>query len=346
MKPTEERERELVTRWRNGDTQAGRELVEAYERILFVGVSHYVRSTPTSVEDLAQIVRTELLEAFRKSDPVGEYRPSTYAMKYAFGATINQCSRDSTIAVKYRARRRAREHERSGKDLPDYLRLQICLRETASLDEPLPASDGAAAVTLLDLLPGDLPLPDERLVHTDALAARRATIDAALSKLSDRERQAVSMYLMTEDEPTLQEVAAAMGISHQAVHQNLVKALPKLRKAIALALGPDAPRTQPDAAAPKKAPPLRPTGESQSGALLRALLRVGSAPVKELVAATHGQVPDQTVYGLLRRMLAAGLVAQSTSRNGVGRLVTFYGLTDAGRAEATRLSDAQHPEAA
>ena len=202
---TNEQERELSERIRQGDQKALNKLVEANLRFV-VKIAQQYRGRGVELDDLVSEGNIGLMKAAAKFDATRGVRFVNFAVVYIrqqIEKALPASSEDSAALVS----RKSDVHE-------------------ASLDAPL---GHRAGVSLLSVLVNkDLPDSDAR-VHS---AAIEEAVIFALDCLSERERQIVnSFYGIGQEHETMAEIAEDLGVKRERVRQLRKKALRRLRKA-------------------------------------------------------------------------------------------------------------------
>lgn len=344
---TPELERELVTRYQAGDREAGRVIVETFERLTLSAIVQRVGKIRRDLDDAVQDVRMFILEAARRFDLDRGNRFGSYVSKFAFGRFVMSTSRDSVIVVKSNADRDVREAEKIGREVSDRLRCHLRMRHVASLD----AAISEEGDTWHDVVAGDLPHPDARIVQVDTDARRAFIVAHVLEVLSERERNIVQRYHMSEKQPTLREIAPDFGVTYERVRQILEKAMPKMQRAVravateddrSLWGGKSAPPT-----AAVRAPKRSDTWLDEYALIvLRALRRAGFATAPDLSAASRGQVGKEKTYRALDAAEKAGVVQSRVQTGSTAHATRHYWLTDHGRAVLDAVARAGRPEAA
>jgi RNA polymerase sigma-32 factor len=330
-----EHERELVARWQRGDRDAGAALLAANESLLGKLVGS--RAHPSRREDAMQDARLGFLRAAQRYDPSEGPRLATYASKWARGESLKATYEDTTIAVKSTAVARARRVARSG-ELPRKRALTMRLRSTRSLDEPI----NDIGETLRDVLAGESPSPEALIDHVDADARRETIASHVLGALADRERDIVRRYYMSDERPTLREIANDAGVCHERVSQLLNESMLKLRRAVRAVM------TEDDRLLGSRRPSKPVDGwlDDHTIIVLRALRRAGSATAKDLTAASRGQVSETRTYKVLKEAEKRGVVQFKIQPGSTALPARHYSLTDHGRTVLDSATNSRGSKAA
>lgn len=237
LKPEEERD--LASRWRAGEQDAGRKLIEASLPFVITIATEY-RRWGVPLEDLIQQGNLGLLKAAMRFDPQRDCRLITYAV-YWIRAEIRdyvvRAYRVVRIGGSKGERRALRMYRRTREDDPAKLAalsgvstehaarlLPMLKQRDMSLDA---APDGESPA--IDRLRDTHASPEEVTIERSTGAHARERIDAALTTLSDRERWIVENRVLSDGEVTLESLGQKLGISKERVRQIEARALQKLR---------------------------------------------------------------------------------------------------------------------
>lgn len=244
----ESEERELGRQIAAGDDSARKKLEEGNLRLVVSLAKHYTgRGVP--LMDLIQEGNMGLMRAAEKYDYTKENRFSTYAswwIKEAMQRAIDQQSREIRVPVHVaenmkRVQRAAKEllqtlgrdatpreiaenlGDRSEEDVKNIL---TYLQNPVSLETPV-GDDGENSL-------GDMVEDRSETTPEDAmnLLAQREEVRDLLEKLTERERQVISMRYGLGDESThtLEEIGEILGVTRERVRQIEARAMEKLRK--------------------------------------------------------------------------------------------------------------------
>ncbi|MCC2253995.1 sigma-70 family RNA polymerase sigma factor [Ruminococcus sp. CLA-AA-H200] len=244
----ESEERELGRQIAAGDDSARKKLEEGNLRLVVSLAKHYTgRGVP--LMDLIQEGNMGLMRAAEKYDYTKENRFSTYAswwIKEAMQRAIDQQSREIRVPVHVaenmkRVQRAAKELQQTlGRDATpreiaenlgdrseeDVKNILTYLQNPVSLETPV-GDDGENSL-------GDMVEDRSETTPEDAmnLLAQREEVRDLLEKLTERERQVISMRYGLGDESThtLEEIGEILGVTRERVRQIEARAMEKLRK--------------------------------------------------------------------------------------------------------------------
>jgi RNA polymerase primary sigma factor len=242
---TREEEYALGTRARAGDEEAVTDLVRANLRFV-VSVAKPFAIYAVPLDDLIAEGNAGLLRAARKFDPDRGVKFISYAVWWIRQAILQAIAEQGRAVriplnrsmLHYRTLKTAGHlaqrlgrvptpHEvaaETGLSLPEVQAAMAGGAPVVRLDAPL-SPDGHS--TLSDLLPDHGAQADTLCDDT----ARVSTIATAVEKLSPREGLILRLYygLGEEDEMTLEEIGARLGVTRERVRQIKEKALTHLR---------------------------------------------------------------------------------------------------------------------
>lgn len=241
---TPEAERDLACRFRSGDRDAGRRLIEACLPFV-VAIALEYRRWGIPMEDIVQEGNIGLLKAADRFDPDRGCRLATYSA-YWIRAEIREHVVRSYRIVRLgsskserralRAYRRTREHdpevlsrmsglstEKVGALLP------LLMARDVSLDRAL-TPDG---VTPGERLASTARSPEEEACLTDERERMHAALVTVLAELSPRERRIMKRRWLTENPVTLEALGIDFGVSKERVRQLEVRAKRRMRLRIA-----------------------------------------------------------------------------------------------------------------
>jgi RNA polymerase primary sigma factor len=247
LTPDEERELGQRIQQPGGDPDALRRLVEANLRFV-VAYAKRFRHSRVSLLDLINEGNIGLIQAAKKFDPDKNVKFITYAVWWIrqailhalseHGATFRLPQKQANVLYRVERSKQAlgRELERAPteKELaeeldmdPEEVRLLLASNQTIlSLNEPVDEEGEAEFGDLLEQYV--VPSTDEEILRESFTD----TLREALGKLSEKERQILSMrFGLADDNPrTLREIGDALGISRERVRQIENQALAKLRR--------------------------------------------------------------------------------------------------------------------
>jgi RNA polymerase sigma-32 factor len=253
---TQEEETTFARRWRDqGDRQAAYYLVTSHLRLVAKIAMRY-RGYGLPIADIVSEGNIGLMQAVRRFDPERGIRLSTYAMWW-IKATIQEYVLRSWSLVKISAnaaqkklffKLRRSKSAISALDEGDLqpeqamaiaARLQVPEREVVDMDRRLrgdvslnsPINDDSDAESALDRLIDPSPAQDVKFADNEELARRREMLNAAIERLSPREKHIFTARYLTDDPPKLEALAAEYGISRERIRQIEVRAFQKVQAA-------------------------------------------------------------------------------------------------------------------
>jgi RNA polymerase sigma-32 factor len=238
-----ETERALAVRWRAGDDDAGRRLVEA--SLPFVlRVAREYRRWGVPLEDLVQQGNLGLLKAAAKYDPDKSCRLVTYAA-YWIRAEIRdyvvRTYRIVRLGTTRTERRAMRTYRREGIGTAAELAQQSGMPQAraeklwpllAGGDMSLDARFGDRGPAV-DRLRDQQADPERSVMRDHTNRAVREALSEALGELSDRERRIVEARMLADDPCTLEHLGREMGVSKERVRQLEARARRKLQHSLA-----------------------------------------------------------------------------------------------------------------
>ncbi len=253
---TQEEETRFARRWREqGEREAAYRLVTSHLRLVAKIAMRY-RGYGLPISDLVSEGNVGLMQAVRRFDPERGIRLSTYAMWW-IKATIHEYVLRSWSLVKISANsvqkklffklkrfKSAISALEDGDLRPDQVkaiaaRLEVPEREVVDMDRRLrgdlslnaPINDDGGAESALERLVDPSPAQDVELANEQELTQRRETLEAAIAKLSPREKHIFTARYLMEDPPKLETLAAQYGISRERVRQIEVRSFQKVQAA-------------------------------------------------------------------------------------------------------------------
>ncbi len=235
-------ERRLAHRWRDGDQDAGRRLVEASLPFVITIASEY-RRWGIPLEDLIQQGNLGLLKGAIRFEPERECRLITYAV-YWIRAEIRDYVvrgyRVVRIGGSKGERRALRAYRRTREEDPvklgavsglDPKRIEALMplfkQRDVSLDAAEPG-EPSGVDRLRDLSPS----PEERVLEKFETQIAHSRIQEALGLLTARERWVLERRVLADTGTTLDALGQKLGISKERVRQIEARALEKLRASL------------------------------------------------------------------------------------------------------------------
>ncbi|UQA57205.1 sigma-70 family RNA polymerase sigma factor [Polyangium aurulentum] len=231
---TAEVERELAIRWKAGDREAGRLLIEACLSYVMTIARQY-RRWGAPFEDIVQQGNIGLLQAAERFDPTRGYRLATFASYWIRAEIRDYVTRNYRIVRlgASKAERRAVRFYR-----------RAFVKDATALSEMTGLSEGRAHA-LMPLLAGpDAPLdpspqrdgladsapsPETLVCLADERARLECAVKTALDELSPRERQVIERRLLSDEPETLAALGASFGVSKERVRQVEERAKERMR---------------------------------------------------------------------------------------------------------------------
>jgi RNA polymerase sigma-32 factor len=233
-------ERELVHRWRAGDQDAGRRLIEACLPFVMTIALEY-RRWGIPLEDIVQEGNIGLLKAADRFDPERGTRLVTYAAYWVRaeirdhvvrGYRIVRLGASKTERRALRVYRKTRERDPAALAAASGLTVEraealmpLLQARDVSLDER--SADGVAP---LDRMPGHAPSPEETVAASEEKSLVEAALGRAVDELPPREREIMRVRWLTETPETLEQVGHRFGISKERVRQIEERAKRRVRE--------------------------------------------------------------------------------------------------------------------
>jgi RNA polymerase sigma-32 factor len=223
-------ERDLAERYRSGDRQASRRLIEGCLDCV-MAIAYEYRRWGAPIEDLVQEGNIGLLKAVERFDPGRGVRLATYA-GYWIRAEIREY-----VARHYRIvqlgsskgeRRALRLYRKTREQRPEVLAAMSGLsaeRVTALLplllsgDVSLTAQPGDDRPDILERLADGKGTPEQALCDADERQHVSHAVADAISALTPREQDIVRQRLLADEPATLERLGVAWGVSRERVRQ-------------------------------------------------------------------------------------------------------------------------------
>lgn len=242
-----EAERELATRHRAGDRDAGRKLIEACLPFVMTIALEY-RRWGLLLEDIVQEGNIGLLKAADRFDPDRGCRLATYAA-YWIRAEIREYVARGYRIVRLgssKSERRAlriyrKTHERDPEALAELSGLSearatellpLLMARDVSLERT--PDDGKAPV---DRLASDMRNPEEEACLADERAQLKEALLQVVAELSPREQRIVHERWLTDEPETLEHLGEAFGVSKERVRQLEERAKKRMRERLSALVG-------------------------------------------------------------------------------------------------------------
>ncbi len=248
----------LATRWRDhGDTDAAHKLVTSHLRLV-AKMAMKFRGYGLPVADLVSEGNIGLMKAVKKFEPERGFRLSTYAMWWIRASITEYVLRSwsmvklGTVAAQKKlffSLRRTKNKLNivdSGELAPEQTAqlaeaLNVSERDVGDMNRRLMARDASLNAPLTqdgegmefqDTLVDDKPSPEQSTVEGQELSFRQDLLLAAMSELSERERDIMAERRLSDSPMTLEELGQRYGISRERVRQLEVRAFEKIQKSV------------------------------------------------------------------------------------------------------------------
>jgi RNA polymerase sigma-32 factor len=240
-------ERDLALRFRQGDRDAGRRLIEACLPFVMTIALEY-RRWGLPLEDIVQEGNIGLLKAAERFDPDRGCRLATYA-SYWIRAEIREYVARGYRIVRLGStkgeRRALRIYRKTRERNPELLSelsglseervtalLPLLMSRDVSLE--LTPEDGKAQA---DFLAADTPTPEEEACLADEREQLQDALEKIVAELSPRERRIVDRRWLTDEPETLEQLGAAFGVSKERVRQLEERAKKRMRERLEAIVG-------------------------------------------------------------------------------------------------------------
>jgi hypothetical protein len=156
---------------------------------------------------------------------------------------------------------------------------------------------------------------------------------------------------MSDERPTLREIANDAGVCHERVSQLLNESMLKLRRAVRAVMTEDdrllcGGKSFPPIGSRRPSKPVDGWLDDHTIIVLRALRRAGSATAKDLTAASRGQVSETRTYKVLKEAEKRGVVQFKIQPGSTALPARHYSLTDHGRTVLDSATNSRGPKAA
>jgi len=240
-KLSHEEEARLGRAWQGGNSEAGRQLVEANLGTV-VSIAWEYRRWGTPMDDLVQQGNIGLLKAAARFDPERDNRLRSYA-SYWIRAEIRdyvvrgyRMVRLGTTRTERRAMRAFRTTD--VKSVDELVECSGMPRARCELLWPLltrgdrstdAAEPGRPASLSLSI---DEPNPEELAIASQEREHSAAAVHSAMAQLSERERDIVRDRMMCDEPHTLEEIGRRHGVSRERIRQLEKRACEKMREAL------------------------------------------------------------------------------------------------------------------
>lgn len=239
---TRDQETILAARWKDRGDAAARERLFVSHLRLVVSAASRMKSYASRFDDLMSEGSLGLLDAIDRFDPACGARLATYCPIW-IRARMNEFVRRSTGVVCLPAsgdfkkassrmgealkRAGCTTGEASGRHValaaadigvPEHVAMAVVSRNRGQVSLDAPAGDGEGA-TLVGLLPSGEATPAGRLDEARRVDWASSVVSRCLSRLSDRERAIYVSREMSEEQASLDDLAAEYGVSRQRINQ-------------------------------------------------------------------------------------------------------------------------------
>ena len=254
---TPEEEFTYAKRWRDhGDRDAAYRLVTSHLRLVAKIAMRY-RGYGLPIADIVSEGNVGLMQAVKRFDPDRGVRLATYAMWW-IRATIQEYVLRSWSLVKIAANatqkklffklRRAKSAISALQDgdlRPEEVkliaeRLEVAEREVVDMNRRLqgdvslnvPSHNEDEAGQALDQLVEPGPIQETTFAEEQETACRHQALNSAIAMLNRRERRIFTARWLTDEPPTLEDLAAEHGVSRERVRQIEQRAFQKVQAAM------------------------------------------------------------------------------------------------------------------
>ncbi len=252
-----EDEQALAKDWvKNGNKAAAEKLTKSHLRLV-VKVALGFRGYGLPISEIIQEGNIGLMHAITRFDPEKGFRLSTYAMWW-IRASIQEYVLNSWSLVKIgttaaqkklffnlrKLRNKLKEVSSNGltEEGIDFIanELNVRRKDVMSMDQRMMTGDQSLNAVVsseigsewIDWLVSDEPSQEEVYSDNEELLKRIHTLEEAMSKLDEREREILHSrrLLDVDDTPTLEQLSQKFGISRERVRQLEMRAFDKVKK--------------------------------------------------------------------------------------------------------------------
>jgi len=251
-----EQEYRLAKRWRDqGDRDAGNQLVTSHLR-LAVKVAMGYRGYGLPISEIISEANVGLLLALNRFEPEMGFRFATYAIWWVRASIqdyilrswslvkIGTTSSQKKLFFKLRSAKSKIAAFDNGDLQPDQValiakNLNVADQDVVDMNRRLrgdksinaPLHDDGEIGEWQDYLVDQSPSPEAIVVEQDEKDHQKNALIAAIDVLNDRERRIFEARHMTDEPPTLEDLAAKFNVSRERIRQIEVHAFDKVRKA-------------------------------------------------------------------------------------------------------------------
>ena len=239
-----ETERTLAAKWLEGDSDAGRRIIEGCLPFV-ISIALEYRRWGVPLEDIIQQGNIGLLRAAKKFDLSKDCRLATYAA-YWIRAEIREYVvrgyRVVRLGTTKGERRALRAYRTTGESDPAKLaeasgltieRTTMLLPLLAARETSLDASTPDVGPAI-DRIASPDPSPEDSSSTRQTQSLAEDAVGRALATLNERERMIVRERMMAEDPVTLEKLGVQLGVSKERVRQIEVRARVKLRASLGM----------------------------------------------------------------------------------------------------------------
>jgi RNA polymerase sigma-32 factor len=251
-----DQEYELAKRWReHGDRDAANQIVTSHLR-LAVKIAMGYRGYGLPVSEVISEGNIGLMQALNRFEPEKGFRFSTYAIWWIkasiqdyilrswslvkIGTTANQ----KRLFFKLRSAKNQISALESGDLRPDQVallanNLDVTDQEVVDMNRRLigdksmnaPLHGDGETGEWQDHLVDESPSPETVVIEQDEKECQHKALVAAIDVLDERERRIFEARHLTDDPPTLEDLAAKFNVSRERIRQIEARAFEKVRKA-------------------------------------------------------------------------------------------------------------------